>query len=647
MKKPAKFRHYVRHMGVTREVFPIKFDNSFTYERPGEEVFFRKSLKGRPLSFNNRNGQMDFSYFHSIDQSSDRCQEISYWVDKYCPKQAKVRYTGGSVEDWAKAYGYRTIWRGYFAANDGEYDLNLCKFTVKPLPDDDYRCILDNQDKQTNIMGIGTERTVSSNYDIIYEEITCGPEIKTGMGGEDITAGCYTPTVPDSWRDVAHPDGVESSASGFAANGCINPADGWQEYQSTFKDITTTPSNYQYEVYTKYRREKKVTYDDIAGNPVTPPGAGWILNGTTTLNGQPAHIWVRPPYNGAYTQYIYDYYSIPCTVLCTQVLPATPGATYTHNRTLQDVLEWVGSYYWCPKIGYTRFNVVSDFFSIDGPGTAVYDSFINAVAYQRENIMIAHKSDIIDPVASEPASRGMLSFKEMMQALRVAFNIRWYMQDYGTMRVEHVSFFQKLLGYNLKADQETPGDKNYERCYGRSYKYLKEKMPDQEKFTWMEAKGGDFIGLPIQYIGPCVTAGTSEEFSPGRFTADIDFIQHTPGDISKDGFVILATDGTNVINDAGFITGDVKPNMPLSWANLHFYYHRYERVLLTGSMNGVSTVFYTAKRTKQQNGERFVWCMCCEDFDPMKLIRTRIGDGEVTKAEWNADIEVIEVELLH
>src|SRR3972149_216701 len=110
----------------------------------------------------------------------------------------------------------------------------------------------------------------------------------------------------------------------------------------------------------------------------------------------------------------------------------------------------------------------------------------------------------------------------------------------------------------------------------------------------MEADSMDFIGKDITYTGACVS---SDKDSGGRkdvvadlITTDINYIQTNASALSKTdlGFVMVVyyNDGVdNIIHqEAGKITGNVINNAHLGWANLHYNYHRYGRILLTGNM---------------------------------------------------------------
>ena len=162
------------------------------------------------------------------------------------------------------------------------------------------------------------------------------------------------------------------------------------------------------------------------------------------------------------------------------------------------------------------------------------------------------------------------------------FNVYWYLDGTG-IRFEHISFFSFSIAYDLTSPSYLKfiSGKN-------KYSYDKNKMPKYERFKWMEALNTDFIGAEIRYDSICVNQNPKTNVSQrgaNDVTTDIVYIANNPSDISKNGFVIMATELTSphaVLEEAGLISGSILPNMHLSWANLHYNYHRYDRVLLQG-----------------------------------------------------------------
>jgi len=274
-------------------------------------------------------------------------------------------------------------------------------------------------------------------------------------------------------------------------------------------------------------------------------------------------------------------------------------------------------------------------------------------------LMIAQKSDTIDPDASQQATKGMLSFNELMEILYNMFNVFWYIDSAGDFRIEHASYFAKSLGaidltniaYINKYTQ------NLWIFRTNKYSFTKDKMPGLERWTFMEQHYEDFIGEPITYdriLSNTRIEQIEKEYRILNVTTDIMYIYQVgltnlDGPISTDGFTIMQTyldTGVYYLeNEAGILSGVSLPNNHLSVANLHDRYWRHERVLILGKMNKQDEIFDSAIRTKKQIPIEFP--LCCDTFDELKLIKTQIGNGEIISAKFYLLTGMIEIELLY
>jgi hypothetical protein len=216
-----------------------------------------------------------------------------------------------------------------------------------------------------------------------------------------------------------------------------------------------------------------------------------------------------------------------------------------------------------------------------------------------------------------------------MNILRI-MNLRW---DYdGTdLIIEHVSYFTHPAGIDIRT-QEIATSSN-------KYRYLEEEMPMYEKFSFAEASESDFVGQPIYYDSLCVNqdslSNTSELNVP--VTTDIEYIDYCCSDdgiaagldsnISDDGIVLFATipntpTSFNILVAEGAYSGETHFNNDLSWANLHHYFFKHDRILMQGYMNGTLTDFHSAKKGKEQKCN----ILYCPELDPVNNITTELGE---------------------
>lgn len=284
------------------------------------------------------------------------------------------------------------------------------------------------------------------------------------------------------------------------------------------------------------------------------------------------------------------------------------GKTYDRNRWIfhtgdDGVIEYLAR-----KIAGVTVAVTSTFFS-------AANNPVTGAANKVNHLVIAQKSDIIRP-AGAAATTAMMSWTELMDILRGMFQVYWkYDITTHTIEVEHISHWANIAGLDLRTQLTTVAT--------NKYSYIKESMPKYEKFSFVEADNVNFVGVPIWYNSACVNIDEETEISV-NVTTDIEYIQDDPDAIGDDGFVILADNGAGVIlSEVGALHGDTMLNMHLSWANLHHYYFRYNRVLIDGFINNIHRQFWTAQKTKQQECSAIICDI--DDYDPEDEITTELG----------------------
>lgn len=325
---------------------------------------------------------------------------------------------------------------------------------------------------------------------------------------------------------------------------------------------------------------------------------------------------------------------------------------YTRNRLLKEVVEYV-----VDQLGCDINGVVSDFFDWnalgDAPGYASGVNYVLAnlgfpVTINRlTNILIAQKSDIISYLSSNPATKGLITFEKLEKLFLYAFNAYWFINGANQLRIEHVSYFNRTVAYNANAAPHAIFN-----VAKNKYTYDKSKMPKFESYSMAEMMFTDFIGTNIYYDNLCVDQDSSSNVKErvlDFITTDLYALFIDPANANKNGFVLMSTTpGTpyTVNIEVGILSGANITNGHLSWANLHNYYHRHNRVLINGYMNNVLTTFATAKPTKEQ--KEIIIKFCCDNvFNPLlQLYKTELGNGVLSEADENTQRGTIKMTLL-
>lgn len=332
----------------------------------------------------------------------------------------------------------------------------------------------------------------------------------------------------------------------------------------------------------------------------------------------------------------------------------SPTITYTRNRSFKEVCEYV-----VDEIGCGITGVVSDFFGWNPPGDSpgytpgnnyvLSNQGISPATNKLTNLTIAQKSDIISYLSSNAATKGLITFDKLEKIWATMFNAYWFIDSLDRLRIEHISYFNRTTPWN--AHDSTHGKFNIAK---NKYSYDKSKMPKFEVFRCSEMMFTDFIGTAIYYDSICVDQdgeSNSKENFLDFVTTDLYSLFLDPSSANKIGFVLMCnavSGGTYIVDsEVGQISTNIVANGHLSWANLHYNYHKYNRVLKTGFLNNVLTTFYTVKPTKEQKD--MVLKVCCgDDFDPLlQMVRTNLGDGIVAEADEDTEKGIIKMTLLH
>lgn len=300
------------------------------------------------------------------------------------------------------------------------------------------------------------------------------------------------------------------------------------------------------------------------------------------------------------------------------------GVQTTYDRTilLWDVIEYLAQ-----QLFGAGVTVVSEFLTYA-------TNPITQIANRYNYLTIAQKSDILYSTSSNPATIGMMSWNGLTKILK-AMNLRWeYNDDIDILTIEHISEWNTVSSIDIRTQDLTKST--------NKFRYVKEELPKYEYFKWMEAYYNDFVGEPIWYDSACVS-NDSTEFSL-NVTTDIEFIRDCIANaeeakISKDGWVLFSTHP--VLTDyyininSGKLEAEVRFNADLSWGRLLVLFHKHNRQLASGYLNGLLTTFYSSKKVKEQKCD----IIYCNDLNPNRGFITELGEdyfggqrGEIKKA---------------
>ena len=569
----------------TVEVAPLnESDFSISYERETDgKYFYSKGFGGKLLFY----GEM-FERLQSIEQSIYICSEIKMNIYRVCE--------GGN----------KLYFEGFFSLTDGNWDLTRCTVEVKFKKSVLDKCLRDNRSVKVNL------------FQEIYTRIT----VKTQEAGGTLE-------YKSCWQNS--PNGVTNDY--WCGTG--DPyAQNW-----VLKDFAEhSPDGVHFQIKNTWVRE-------IISIPCgTLPAPDWVLvEDNCAASGTRKYAKKPPLYNC-----ISDYTPVDAngaysaSQSCDVIGYGGTAANIDNGLLLNNVLQLLVSKFCGAK------TIVSDFFQINPENV----SDINYVTGERSHtneLVLFQKSDVKRPSVSGNASKAEITWDKLIETLGIVFNVA-YGIDGDVIRLEHISFFNRNNGLDLTL----PRYKKWVQGKNR-YSYEVGEIPMRETFMFKETGYKDSVAGIIDYSNSCAVGGKEMEkqFIVDEFMTDVQYALNNPDKDSKNvddnGFVLVATRkvGANyyIISEYDAEFGTALNNV-LFFTKLLPRYHRHNRPLNKGLMNGVQTNMLSTKPIKK--GETLAVPLCCDDvFNPVDTVLTTIGEGIVADAKYDLTKQMLELNLLY
>lgn len=177
--------------------------------------------------------------------------------------------------------------------------------------------------------------------------------------------------------------------------------------------------------------------------------------------------------------------------------------------------------------------------AITHEGTPAYSSWLYSPNPMRMPFL-APISNVKKTHYENPAQKGEMSLRQLLDMLRDCFNVYWYIADDGKLCLEHISYFMtdRSVGVNLTAMAAPRNLKRWSEGQN-SWSYDKVQLPERIEFEYGEKQTEPFNGCVLQYLSNYVQRGEVEKITIGNFSADVDYITSMTSLISDDGWVLL------------------------------------------------------------------------------------------------------------
>lgn len=283
--------------------------------------------------------------------------------------------------------------------------------------------------------------------------------------------------------------------------------------------------------------------------------------------------------------------------------------------------------------------------------TPEYSQFLynknNPISGRSFKLLISQKSNIINGEYKTPAQKAPITLQQIMTMLRDIYKCYWYIEN-GKFKIEQVSWFRNggSYGYNPIIDYDLTQLENVRNgkklAFATSeYSFDKVDMPERYQFEWMDDVTTPFEGLPIEITSKYVTAGKIEEINISNFTSDIDLMLLNPGAISSDGFALFAavTPSGGGQLELPFTRQTVDnveyylQNGYLAFINIQPTYWVYDMPARNFKIN--NSPYYAMGGLERKKKQTLNFPAGTTDPNPMQLVKTYIGNGQVDKLSVN------------
>lgn len=279
------------------------------------------------------------------------------------------------------------------------------------------------------------------------------------------------------------------------------------------------------------------------------------------------------------------YYAAPTFIGGGEAFPITPNAWGTMSvwvdaTNLYDSRDEQGRRIFAIKNAYPLGSVIQALVGqinpmIYFPTTTTGSQFLYGTTPIEDNngkgLFITPKSNITNANYDQPAQKGVITLRGILDMLRDTFRCYWFIEN-NVLRIEHIEFFRRGGSYTgaptVEADLTTDeADRNFKKwAFAQNkYNYDKSQLIGRYSFRWMDDVTEPFRGYPIQMINGYnfqPRDGMEETIQIQQFSTDLDYIMLNPTMVSKDGFCMFKAALTQTVtpdNPIEIIVPDLSP----------------------------------------------------------------------------------------
>lgn len=312
-----------------------------------------------------------------------------------------------------------------------------------------------------------------------------------------------------------------------------------------------------------------------------------------------------------------------------------------------------------PEVTFKNTSAYSQFFYGSGKYLNYNEDVFNV---KPAEIMITQITNVLHGEYEVAALRGNMSLKMILDLLRSCFDCYWFIDDQKRLRIEHVSYFKNggrysgspVVGLNMFAQKNLRNNKTWQ-FMTHEYSFEKETMAARYEYEWANGATDIFNGNPIDIRSRFVQDDKKESVSASNFVADLSYMIASPSSFSDEGWAVMACE--KVSSSSTFYYRVVVDKMNtgvydkafhqvqngfLSFARLQPRFLTYDMPAWNIRINDKNVKANGISRKKKQE---ITIPVGNSEIDPLKLVKTSVGDGQVYEFELNLSARSVKLTL--
>lgn len=201
-------------------------------------------------------------------------------------------------------------------------------------------------------------------------------------------------------------------------------------------------------------------------------------------------------------------------------------------------------------------------------------------------IYIAPITNVKKTRYEQPARKGDITLKQILDMFKKVYQCYWYLDDVGRLCIEHISYFKNNQTYGLYTptplvDLTTMKDMPNGKMWSfdtSTVKFDRKNCPSRYEFEWGNDCTEQFNGYAIDILDKPAEGTGKESNAVTNFTADIDYTVIYPSGVSDDIYAIVEANkstGEVQIIDVTLLSGNPVYSMQNGYLSFLFAEQNY------------------------------------------------------------------------